>query len=78
MVTALFAFAVVTSLGALAVKDRERLRAIVALDAERRAHDLTRSDRDGLRAALDRMASEREELESELAEARALREGVYR
>jgi hypothetical protein len=78
MVTALLAFALVTSLGALGVKDRERLRAVLAFDAERRAHDLTRSDRDGLRAALDRMAGEREQLENELAEVRALREGAYR
>jgi hypothetical protein len=78
MVAALLAFALVTSLGALAVRDRERLRAVLALDAECRAHDLTRSDRDGLRAALDRMASEREQLERELAEVRVLREGAYR
>jgi hypothetical protein len=78
MVTALLAFALVAALGALGVKDRERLRAVLALDAERRAHHLTRSDRDGLRGALDRMASERAELESELAEVRAMREGAYR
>jgi hypothetical protein len=46
MVTALLAFALVAALGALGVKDRERLRAVLALDAERRAHHLTRSDRD--------------------------------
>ncbi|MGO9714492.1 MAG: hypothetical protein ACLQBL_36935 [Polyangiaceae bacterium] len=78
MTTALLFLASLMSLGALAFKDRERIRAQMALDAERHAHELTRSERDGLRAALDRMASEREQLETELAEVRAMREGAYR
>jgi hypothetical protein len=75
MATALLALATVAAILALVVKDRERLRALMALDSERRAHELTRGERDGLRDAVDRMAHERQRLESELAELRALRQG---
>ena len=75
MATALLAFATVAAILALVLKDRERLRALMALDSERRAHTLTRGERDGLRDAVDRMAGERVRLENEIAELRALQQG---
>lgn len=56
------------TIGAMAHENREKMRLQAALDAERAAHAATREE-------IQRLHGQRENLLSELAELRALREG---
>ena len=74
LVSLLF-FAAVTAIMGLVRKDEELRRTRARLDAALRAHETTSAERDRLGAAFEGAARERERLENEVAELKALRDG---